>query len=311
LLICSSFQQTTIKDDTSRILSNSEELHHDISRLATNLEVKLTALEMVLNDRNNRNGSTNTSVRHLQTCVKTAATIVTSASTVQAEALDDPSVDTWDISSEFGWLTNDADFHSSLTLNWIASQTTESASPEVQSQASHVTETQQALAEPPVSLAVSPRSLQVDAVNATDGTEADRDVAPQPIVSMIEDSPDTSGEAVSYDRSADGRRKKKRRNLSLSKLLFLRSKEGSSNGGKNAHSSSLCMDQLKISDKGMIRLKLVFVGDGACGKTCFLMCVALSPNCAHRLRRLTTYQRNVQRHLSRGRSPPRSPKIIV
>jgi hypothetical protein len=206
---------------------------------------------------------------------------VTSASTVQAEALDDPSVDTWDISSEFGWLTNDADFHSSLTLNWIASQNPESASPEVQSQGSHVTEAQQDLAEPSVSTTVSLRSPQVDVVSSMGGTEADRDVAPQPTVSKIEESPDTRGEVLSSDHSADGPRKKKRRNLSLSKLLFLRSKEDSSSGAKNAHSSSLCMDQLKISDKGMIRLKLVFVGDGACGKTCFLMWVAQTSYCAH------------------------------
>jgi hypothetical protein len=89
----------------------------DLHRLAANVEVKLTALNMILNRRQETD---NTSVIHLQRCVRTAATVVASASTVRGDDIVDESIETSDVMSEFGWLMDDL-APSDLTLDWVAS----------------------------------------------------------------------------------------------------------------------------------------------------------------------------------------------
>jgi hypothetical protein len=58
-----------------------------------------------------------------------------------------------------------------------------------------------------------------------------------------------------------------RRNFSLSSLLSPRIKAKAIRRKK----SPLCKDDLRISATGEVMVKWTFVGDGACGKTSFLM----------------------------------------
>jgi hypothetical protein len=115
ILTRSSFQQTTIKQDATKLLNSSDTLHHELSRLAANLDIKLTALEMILVERHKSSGTTTSSVKHLQQYVRTAATVVTSTSTVMGDEMIDQSQETWDFTSELGWLVNDSVIHGDLT----------------------------------------------------------------------------------------------------------------------------------------------------------------------------------------------------
>ncbi|KAI4656608.1 uncharacterized protein J4E78_006497 [Alternaria triticimaculans] len=82
----------------------SYDLHEDLGRLATNLEVKLTALETILVERQSTD---NASISHLKRCARTAETVVASASTALGD--DDTineSAATSDVVSEFHWLSS-------------------------------------------------------------------------------------------------------------------------------------------------------------------------------------------------------------
>ncbi|ORY12913.1 hypothetical protein BCR34DRAFT_600219 [Clohesyomyces aquaticus] len=115
------FQQTTIEDNTSKLLSSSHDLHEDLDRLAKSINVRLMALEMAFKGQSGSTGTGAASVEHLRDCVRTAATVVTSASTV----LDEGNENAWDVTSEFGWLELNSSAQNDLTLDWIESQSTE------------------------------------------------------------------------------------------------------------------------------------------------------------------------------------------
>jgi hypothetical protein len=62
ILIRPSFQQTTINLDTTKLLKSSDNLHRELSRLAANLDFKLTAVEMILSERHKASGTSTSSV---------------------------------------------------------------------------------------------------------------------------------------------------------------------------------------------------------------------------------------------------------
>jgi hypothetical protein len=78
---------------------------------------------------------------------------------------------------------------------------------------------------------------------------------------------DSQGSLSGEDETANINAVKKRRNFSLSSLLSPRIKAKTVSRKKRL----LCKDDLKINSAGQIMTKWTFVGDGACGKTCFLM----------------------------------------
>lgn len=202
---------------------------------------------MILVDQNQPDAINARSVDHLRNCVRTAATVVTSASTMHANDTHEQQLESWDLTSEFGWLSGLDNTHSSLTLDWVANQRQDSgSSPTLAANLGRVPE-------------------DTSTVNAT--PDNGRLVHSQ---DDEEDHGPTTVESIDSDAApivAPG--EKKRRSFSLTKLFSSRSKTVSP-GGRSSR-SQLCMDDLKISAAGEIRMKICFVGDGACGKTCFLM----------------------------------------
>lgn len=271
-----SYQQTTIKEDTSRILSSSENIHHDLNRLAINLDVKLTALEIMLNGRNKSNGTGAgngiVSVKHLQNCVRTAATMVTSASTAMIEdEMRERNDESWDIASELGWFQDAFAAHADLTLDWVASQSAEQPVSNTSLARDHGIPNHLISSQD-----TSPPSSPVHPVDRPVATSRDT----EPITRTANDSSSTDVRdedqtpriTTNAEAALPVTSHKKRRNFSLSRLLSPRPKEVVKSHSLSEHEAScLCMNDISITESGGVRIKITFVGDGACGKTCFLM----------------------------------------
>lgn len=89
----------SIQETTSKILPNLDVLQDDIRRLATNLDVKLQAMQLA-SVASNQQDQIN-SVNNLQSCVRSAATVLSSASTM-ASYQQDASYEVDDVTSEIG-----------------------------------------------------------------------------------------------------------------------------------------------------------------------------------------------------------------
>jgi hypothetical protein len=202
---------------------------------------------MILMDQDQPNATSARSVDHPRNCVRTAAAVVTSASTVYGDA-HEQQLESWDLTSEFAWLAGPADFHSSLTLDWVATQRQGSGT--------------------------SP-SLVAD-LGRVSGEASTIDANPENrrVVDIQQDEEGHDRAAGGLTESSNAVQvvapvRKKRRGFSLSKLFSSKSKTVSQ-GGRSSH-SQLCMDDLKVTATGEISMKICFVGDGGTGKTCFLM----------------------------------------
>jgi hypothetical protein len=246
----------------------------DLHRLAANVEVKLTALNMILNRRQETD---NTSVIHLQRCVRTAATVVASASRVRGDDIVDESMETSDVMSEFGWLMDDL-APSDLTLDWVASLgdgrqassrwNTLTGIPEPSANVTGSPSASQYTSSPSSPPALSPthshaRQTSTSSFNLASPTMS---TLSSPELGQLGDD-DSQGSLSGEDETANINAVKKRRNFSLSSLLSPRIKAKTVSRKKRL----LCKDDLKINSAGQIMTKWTFVGDGACGKTCFLM----------------------------------------
>jgi hypothetical protein len=234
-------------------------MHHDLGRLAANLEVKLSALHMILLDRTSSGGSGTASVNHLRNCVKTAATVVTSASTIYAAETQDQDTNDWDFTSEFGWLTGESDFHSNLTLNWVVSQSQDQLAGQANPVALDITPGSPSQASTPEDAA----SPSADTVTNTIETVESSDLS---ALVMTTEADSAQGNVL------QAKVERKRRNFSISRLFSPRHKQ-MNNAPRNSN-KQLCMDDLKFGSTGEVPLKINFVGDGACGKTCFLVYVS-------------------------------------
>jgi hypothetical protein len=310
MLTLLSFQQTSIKEDTSNILSSTDSLHHDLNRLATNLDIKLAALEIILQGRNNHDGTNSTSLKHLRNTVKTAGTVVTSASTAMMDDMRERDEEAWDNASERSWTQNDDATHSDLTVDWVASQSAEQVSRTSLVSRENITDMRLRLqklsspvspistgsvtpeawrnTQPTVGAADEPPSIRLEEstkVTEIVNTDDAKSRETQPITGTTNE-PSLTNELPSIRLEEDFKiteittsddtallkpARSKRRNFSISQLFSARPKEDGKAQPKNGDSKNpMCMDGLHISD-GRAFIKFTFVGDGACGKTCFLM----------------------------------------
>jgi hypothetical protein len=275
VLTLRSFQQTTIKEDTSKILRSSDNIYHDLNRLATNLNVKLAALETILKDRNKSSGTSTdiVSVKHLQRCVRTAATMVTSASTaIMGDEMRERDEESWDVASELEWLQDAFADHTDLTLNWVASQSAEHPVPNaslVRDNGTYnrlITSIDQT---PPFSM-VDPADRPVATLR--ERYRAIENVTDDSSSTDTGDEDQTTNIPINTEATLPKTSRKGRRNFSLSRLLSPRPKEVVETPNlSTSESRSLCMNNLLITESGQVRIKFTLVGDGACGKTCFLM----------------------------------------
>lgn len=96
-------------------------MHQDIRKLATNLNVKLQALQVT--SHNNHQQAQIDSVNNLKECIQSAASVLSSASTVLSEDQEELSGENVDFMSDFGDLF-DREFSQS-TLDWIYSTPTD------------------------------------------------------------------------------------------------------------------------------------------------------------------------------------------
>ncbi|CAN9208366.1 unnamed protein product [Alternaria alternata] len=216
----------------------------DLHRLAANVEVKLTALNMILNRRQETD---NTSVIHLQRCVRTAATVVASASTVRGDDIVDESMETSDASSRWNTLTGIPEPSANVTGSPSASQYTLSPNspPALSPTHSHARQTSTGsfnLASPTMPTLSSPELGQLG-------------------------DDDFQGSLSREDETPNINAVKKRRDFSLSSLLSPRIKAKT----VSRKARLLRKDDLKINSAVQIMTKRTFVSDGACGKTCFLI----------------------------------------
>ncbi|ODA82647.1 hypothetical protein RJ55_01155 [Drechmeria coniospora] len=286
------FGQVSIKEDTTQLLANAELMHGDISRLATNLDVKLCGLEALF--RAGRREADLDTVVNLRDCVRSAASVVSSS--VMANEPNEPGAATLpdmpDFASELGeFLRFDTDF----TLNWVHSsgETSESLLSSTLTNATRTPSAPPALAifpppdasssirgtakapaggnrSIPLPLPSPPprRSLDGPTQNLNDPpAQVPRIVTPTPSPADEEvDLPQTTMEMtapqpeIARDTLVPRQSNHKRKSFSLSALFSPRPKEPRE-----------VTDRRCVLTNQSVRRKMVFVGDGACGKTCFLV----------------------------------------
>ncbi|KAG2003845.1 hypothetical protein GB937_009337 [Aspergillus fischeri] len=120
-IILESWHQVSIQESTSKILPNLNAMHSDIRRLATNLDIKLHGLQNMLSGRNQQKQMTG--VQNLKEVIQSAATVLSSASTITSkdkegnDALSGYVDDFWpDFNAD--WFRTKA---SLSTLDWVCS----------------------------------------------------------------------------------------------------------------------------------------------------------------------------------------------
>lgn len=305
-MIYRSWNQVSMKETTAQILPNLDAMHEDIRRLATNLNVKLQALQQTF-----ENSSQQIQVRgiaNLKDFAQSAATVLSCASTISRGDVETDSV--FDINSELGdfdWYQSGA---STATLSWIYSQTGDcflfesgergsiqidqagngtSTSTGMESQASASlastlgfsaaeVERRNPVVERPTLIA--PDSLPNPVVPiARSGPPEDSKLVSvsgvtensSPARPVLQDQPNGTGDNVSKQAVVASPRSSHRRNIG-SLVRFFSVSRGT--GKKPASNKRTEPKPSKYRDNygwAEVRKKFVFVGDGACGKTCFLM----------------------------------------
>lgn len=237
------------------VLKNTGNIHDDLNRLANNLEIKLTALESMFKDRHQY--SSTASVSHLQDCVTTASTVVTSASTVLLDHSHSIHDDEEDVSSEFAWFQRDYDTHSSLTLDWVTSQNADQFIERSSDSSSQQIAPGNVNAQPSVRLSASVEGSNSHTPENIEETMETQQISP-------EDSTVISSKPTRPPISSS------RRSFSISRLFTSRPKSEVKHSDATGKTSPLQLNDLEIQN-GKVVMKIVFVGDGACGKTTFMM----------------------------------------
>ncbi|PKS05900.1 hypothetical protein jhhlp_007731 [Lomentospora prolificans] len=281
-----SFNQSMIKEDTAKLLANTDAIHDDIGRLATNLDVKLQALErhFLSTDRENCIDS----VVNLRDCVRSAATVISSSCTIQTEAITEtPNGQSSLYSAESGGLSSNYESND-FTLSWINSLDWLSQSqvfgsqsnlgledPRVQADGSasalgrrSVFQRLVASNDPRSRVSVSPHGAADESTdrNLTDANDIRQEGANEasgthpPVIEVT--GARASGESLSKPRS-----------VSLRSLFFRRTKAPDTRGKDSPQvpGPDKQLSPGKYPVQTSVQRKFVFVGDGACGKTCFLM----------------------------------------
>lgn len=111
-----SWSEIEVQKQTARIMNTSDEMYQDIQRLATNVDIKLTALHRMFEELH-QHGQLST-INNLRNTVRSAATVISSASTALS-ADEEVSEEIREEFSDFGdWFKPEI---SQSTLNWIYS----------------------------------------------------------------------------------------------------------------------------------------------------------------------------------------------
>jgi hypothetical protein len=267
-------------------------MHSDIRRLATNLDVKLQGLQQMFSGSNQQ--SQIDGVKHLKEFVESAATVLSSASTVLSadELEDEHSEDSGDFRSDFGdWFRTEVNVS---TLDWIYS-TNRSTSifdlSQTQTSAQHLAETSHSRRDQrPSSLSPTPAAnpLSQEALSNLNFSnsreirpkisslqlkkktkEEKRPIGNADLVSALPSSPSYSRtKSPEQSLPPESGPKEKRRSLAR---LFSRKSPLYENSEEEPKPKKLSLFRNFKLPGSEIRRKFVFVGDGACGKTCFLM----------------------------------------
>jgi hypothetical protein len=265
-------------------------MHSDIRRLATNLDVKLHGLQQIFSGSNEQ--SQIDGVKHLKEFVQSAATVLSSTSTVLS-ADEDPaeehSEDGDDFRSDFGdWFKAEVNVS---TLDWIYStngstsifdlgQTRTSLQP--------LAENSPLQRNPrPSSLSRTPAANQLSQVALSNlNLSNSKDIQLSVSLSRVRDETKekerpTSNAAPALPSSPSyGQTKSPESSLSLASsprekrhsLARLFSRQSPPNDKPEEEPKPKKPPLFRRQQGGAeLRRKFVFVGDGACGKTCFLM----------------------------------------
>lgn len=304
-----SWNQVSIQESTSRILPNIDAMHSDIRRLATNLDIKIHGLQQMFSGTNNQ--SQIEGVKHLKDFVQSAATVLSSSSTILSSEQDNAhSEDGDDFRSDFGdWFRTETN---ASTLDWIYSSTGDTplfdfakrneilsagsspsdkelfASPTSSSSAIGSNGNSNTLPREDFrwSSSTNPSVLQVPSSPAQNiiYSRREEDFVKELEDMVDEDQPPSELPVVPGNRSSTSPKsalplvsasttKEHRRSLSS---LFLRKRFASEKPVKPKQEPKPKKASLSLALPGAeIRRKFMFVGDGACGKTCFLMSVPI------------------------------------
>ena len=266
-------------------------MHSDIRRLATNLDVKLHGLQQMFAGSNQQ--SQIDGVKHLKEFIQSAATVLSSASTVLSpDGLgDEHSEDGDDFRSDFGdWFKTEVN---ESTLAWIystdrstsifdLSQTRISAQPLVET--GHLPRDQQPLSPFPRPVANQLNQETLSNLNLSNNRDIQQKVSSRQLKDKTkEEGRPTSnvdlGSALPSSPSSNQRKssepslspvyspKEKRR--SLARLFSRKSPPYEKSDGEPKPKKLTLFRSSRGTEE--IRRKFVFVGDGGSGKTCFLL----------------------------------------
>lgn len=250
---------------TSQILPNIDAMHSDIRRLATNLDIRMHGLQQMFSstdDQRQENG-----VKHLKEFIQSAATVLSSGSTVFSnDQRNDQFEDVDDFRSDFGvWFRTEVN---SSTLDWIYS-TNRSASifefTEVQESSTKYQQQRNTQILPSLpgqksDLAASDVSSQqsIDKANEDEHPGSGTDLVPAFPIQQRISSLNTTTVSIPTVSLA----KNKRRSLVR---LFLRKRL--IDEAPKRENANLTPKPLPTSR--LIRKKFVFVGDGAWARRAF------------------------------------------
>ncbi|KAK5991223.1 GTP-binding protein rhoA [Cladobotryum mycophilum] len=280
------FGQVSVKQDTTKLLANSEAMHSDITRLATNLDVKLRGLEALFK-ANDRDSDLETVV-NLRDCVRSAASVVSGSVAALEGSGSVIEPDITDFTSEFGeWL----DFDKQFTHVWLQTSTTNSYVPSswgICGSANTPSPNRAAPFPPPprrdffdtLTIPHSPPSPNPRGSRELSHSHHDSQLSVPRITTPTSShsaDEDTQGDGVNKRRSnlkspistdapndepASTPRQGHKKSFSLSSLFSKPKEKISAANARNMR---------RYQPKQTVCRKMVFVGDGACGKTCFII----------------------------------------
>ena len=275
-----SYERVVIKQEAANANADSDTFHHDLIQLATNLDIKLRGLEALFQGKHDMAGIDE--IARMRECVQSAATVISTAAAARASDEEVEDVDNSDVKSELeDW---DQTPNHEITLDWIrryvpgprARKKEESLLPfDFADSIDRVLSPSVALT-PPGESRYSVISLSSDYerpvstpdfMGTSNGTP-DSDLS-QSKSEGAKDSAAASAPSLPSSNALAIQSKpasKHRRSRTLSNLFRLKR--------KSVNKTEEPSGPLVTVPRGLaaeIRRKVVFVGDGAAGKTCFLM----------------------------------------
>ena len=257
------------------------EMHQDIRRLATNLDVKLTAVqELFINSQEQAHAE---AVNNLKNCVRSAATVLSSVGPVAPDEMQEAEIETVDCASE---VTGRSSFEAlDSTLRWVYSVSRVSPQPRIDqvdnvlnssnSQLLNHSQRQSAEVQPADKSPTlsytgednNPMSGSPLRVNKSLSEETPRSTPRELDIKHSKESSSPQSLPLPEKTTPISHRPKSRSSWFRSQSSHNRSSLRSENKPKQS------LEKAQVPVNRLQALKFVFVGDGACGKTCFLTSV--------------------------------------